>query len=425
MNWLKRPHWGSNHPCHVCFASSWKEGLTSTPLKSAVKVGEENSLLPQQRKARESLLKSTVCPPKYDMQMAAWEFCKLCEPKISKLKGGYSATANLIFQSWLKDIRVHVEDWSMMQREAMQLIKDFTAEQAHGEVEFYMGMVMEEQQTFEGLMQHLKNAFHFGETISELISDFYGWAQKKNESEDTFADELQILVWKIIARKLEFWQEANEQLKSQFAHKLKDPYYAAIVQSMLQSSGESESFTQFWGHLMMMFGGQSRSGKTSSHTATIEASSCIISEETGECRLSKNSRQRKIKQQASQISSLKAQNKKLGQLLEPKFLVETITKAVARNLNMGKTNNAESSPSGFVSKPYLGRPCPSQLALGVDGSLDPSLTCRYCKDTSHLKENCIKLTQQLAWSNQQPISKSGNENNKNGHQKRKTKVSFS
>ena len=102
--------WGSNHPHHVHFASSQKGGLTSTPLKSAVKVGEDNSLLPQQRKTRESLLTSTVCPPKYDMQMAVQEFCKLHEPKINKLKGGYSATANLIFHSWLKDIRVHVED---------------------------------------------------------------------------------------------------------------------------------------------------------------------------------------------------------------------------------------------------------------------------------------------------------------------------
>ena len=178
--------------------------MTSTPLKSAVKVGEDNSLLPQQRKASESLLTSTVCPPKYDMQMAVQEFSKLQEPKINKLKGGYSATANLIFQSWLKDIRVHVEDQNMTQREAMQLIKDFTDEPVCNEVEFYMGMVVEEQQTFEGLVQHLKNAFQSGETISELISDFYSWAQKKNESKNTFADELQILVQKIIARKLEF-----------------------------------------------------------------------------------------------------------------------------------------------------------------------------------------------------------------------------
>ena len=144
----------------------------------------------------------------------------------------------------------------------------------------------------------------------------------------------------------------------------------------------------------MTFGGRSRLGKTRSHTATNEASSCIIFKEAGEHRLSKNLRQRqqKIKQQASQISSLQAQNKKLGQLLEPKFLVETITKVVASNLNMGRTNNTEGYPSGFISKPYLGRPHPSQLALGVDGSLDPSLSCWYCKDTGHLKENCVKLT---------------------------------
>ena len=195
--------------------------------------------------------------------------------------------ANLIFQSWLKDIQVHVEDRNVTQRQAIQLIKDFTAEHAHNEVEFYMGMVTEEQQMFEGLIQHLKNAFQSGETISELISNFYSQAQKKSESEDAFTDELQVLFWKIIARKPEFRKDANEQLKSQYMHKLKDPYYTAIACSMLQPSDDLESFTQFQGHLAMTFGGQSRLGKTSSHTSTVEASSCVISEETREHRLSK------------------------------------------------------------------------------------------------------------------------------------------
>ena len=386
---------GLHHPCHVCFANNPKGGLTSTPLKPSARIEEDNILLPQQRKARESLMSSTTCPPGYEMCMAVQEFQKMREPKINKLKGGYSATANLIFQSWLKDIRVHVKDQNLTQREAMQLIKDFTAERALDEVEFYMGMVVEEQQTFEGLNQHLKNAFQSGKTISELISDFYGLAQKKKESKDAFADELQVLVHKIIARKPELRKDANEQLKSQYAHKLKDQYYAAIAHSMLQSLDDSESFTQFRGHLAMTFGGRSRSGKTGSHTAAVEASSYVISEEIGEQRLSRNSRQRqkKINQQASQISSLEAQNKKLGQLLELKFLVEIITQAVASSLKVGKTTNSDGSSSGFVSKPYLGRPYPSQLAPGVDSSLDPSLTCQYCKDTGHLKENCVKLTQ--------------------------------
>ena len=85
------------------------------------------------------------------MYMAMQEFHKMCEPKINKLNSGHSATANLIFQSWLKDIRVHVEDCNLSERVAMLLIKDFTAEHACDEVEFYMGMVAEDQQTFEGL----------------------------------------------------------------------------------------------------------------------------------------------------------------------------------------------------------------------------------------------------------------------------------
>ena len=111
--------------------------------------------------------------PEYGMKMAVQEFCKLCEPKINKLKGGYSTTANLIFQSWLKDINVHVQDWNLTEREAIQLVKDFTAKRACDEVEFYMGMIMDDQQSFDGLVNHLKHAFQLGETVSELISDFY------------------------------------------------------------------------------------------------------------------------------------------------------------------------------------------------------------------------------------------------------------
>ena len=117
----------------------------------------------------------------------------------------------------------------MTEREAIKLVKDFTAERAHDEVEFYMGMIADEQQSFDGLVNHLKNAFQSGETVSELISDFYGHHQKKNELEDAFTDDLQILVWKIIAPKPSFRAEANEQLKSQYAHKLHDQYYAAIA----------------------------------------------------------------------------------------------------------------------------------------------------------------------------------------------------
>ena len=46
-----------------------------------------------------------------------------------------------------------------MEREAIQLVKDFTAKHACEQVDFYTVMVVEDQQTFESLIQHLKNAF--------------------------------------------------------------------------------------------------------------------------------------------------------------------------------------------------------------------------------------------------------------------------
>ena len=211
------------------FASNPQGAFTSTPLNH-----------PEEARMR-ARVNSDVYPPRYDMKVAVQEFCKLHKSKINKLKGGYSAPANLIFQSWLKDINIHVEDQSLTEREAIQLVKDFTAERAHNEVEFYMGMIMDDQQTFDGLVNHLKNAFQLDETLSELISDFYGRHQKKNESEDAFADDLQILARKIIARKPSFRAEANEQLKHQYAHKLHDQYYAAIACSVLQTSNPMET----------------------------------------------------------------------------------------------------------------------------------------------------------------------------------------
>ena len=123
-----------------------------------------------------------------------------------------------------------------------------------------------------------KIAFQSGETVSELISDFYGHHQKRTELEDAFADDLQVLVRKIIGQKPSFRAKANEQLKHQYAHKLHDQFYAAIAHSMLQTSDPMETFTQFCGRLALTFGSCSRSGKISSQAAAIETTASTISE---------------------------------------------------------------------------------------------------------------------------------------------------
>ena len=51
----------------------------------------------------------------YRLQVVAMELKKLKQPKVTKLKGGYSSDASLVFQSWLKDIWVHVLEHHMSQ----------------------------------------------------------------------------------------------------------------------------------------------------------------------------------------------------------------------------------------------------------------------------------------------------------------------
>ena len=114
----------------------------------------------------------------HSLQAAATEFKKLCEPKVAKFKAGYSSDASLIYQSWLKDIQVYALEHHLSQWEALQLVKDYTSKQARSEVEYYLGLTPKEEQSFQGLIDHLSLAFQSCETVSSLIADFYNWSQK-------------------------------------------------------------------------------------------------------------------------------------------------------------------------------------------------------------------------------------------------------
>ena len=102
-------------------------------------------------------------PPGYGMKVAVAGVPETVRTKNQQTQGvDIQPLPNLIFQSWLKDINAHVEDQNLTEREAIQLVKDFTAERACDEVEFYMGMIADEQQSFDGLVNHLRNAFQSG-----------------------------------------------------------------------------------------------------------------------------------------------------------------------------------------------------------------------------------------------------------------------
>ena len=68
----------------------------------------------------------------HSLQLTAEEFRKICKPKIQQLKGGYSANAMLVFNSWLKDIEMCVKERKLSNMEVIQLVKDYTSEGARG-----------------------------------------------------------------------------------------------------------------------------------------------------------------------------------------------------------------------------------------------------------------------------------------------------
>ena len=79
--------------------------------------------VPKPRKSQTGLKHSITEAAEHSLQVAVQEFKKIWEPKILKLKVGYSASATLIFNSWIKDIDMCVWDHILTEHEAVQLVK--------------------------------------------------------------------------------------------------------------------------------------------------------------------------------------------------------------------------------------------------------------------------------------------------------------
>ena len=167
------------------------------------------------KRTREDASRMDTSMASHSLQLVAEEFRKIHEPKIQKLKGGYSANAMLVFNSWLKDIEMCVRERKLTNMEAIQLIKDYTAESARGVVEFYLDTNCSWK--YHELVEHLRTSFESGKSFSLLVGDFYSCTQRPRETEDQFTDELQILGQKVISVRPSWKQEANEALKTQFA----------------------------------------------------------------------------------------------------------------------------------------------------------------------------------------------------------------
>ena len=92
---------------------------------------------------------------------ASKEFRHMCEPKITKLKHGYSVDAELVFWSWCMDIEAYIKDHDLNNSATFQLIKDQNQEGARREVEYQLdlcGGVID----YHELLKHLSVTFQGG-----------------------------------------------------------------------------------------------------------------------------------------------------------------------------------------------------------------------------------------------------------------------
>ena len=125
------------------------------------------------------------------------------ELKITKLKGGYLADAELVFKTWRADVLVHIQDRELDNQAAIQLIKDQNLDSACREVEFQLDLCGSNI-TYQELLEHLSMAFQGGDNEANVLTEFYSRAQKPKESEEAFVDELQLLTQKVLSKKQEF-----------------------------------------------------------------------------------------------------------------------------------------------------------------------------------------------------------------------------
>ena len=343
---------------------------------------------------------------------ASKEFRRMREPKITKLRGGYSADAELVFRSWRADILANIRERELDNKSAIQLIKEQTLDNARREVEFQLdlcGGVI----TYEDLLKHLSVAFQGGDDEASLLAEFYSRVQKTKETEEAFADELQILARKVIVKKPDFRVNLDSTLKQRYASQLLDRNSASIAKTLLVQMSKC-SFTEFRNELARVLDTRRKAIAKASLKPVLTKAIEVEEDEEQDAPLpsTKSSnkpsttitkKDKKIHAQSAQIKDLRqkldqavAENSQVRELLSPATLTTAFSNALSATKTRftsqagSRTTNRNSSQQ-YTPKPFLGKPRPSELAAGKDRSLNPDQTCRYCKDTGHLLENCLRL----------------------------------
>ena len=326
----------------------------------------------------------------------------------------------------VKDVRAVISERSMSNAESLQLVKDYTEGKARQQVEFYI--VSTPDPTFEGLINNLRTSFQSGEDEATVKGEFYSRKQYSKESVDDFADVLQLLACKVLNVDSSFQTFMNKSLCQQLANGLKDPGHGISARSILNQQPDIQ-FASFRSDLANILGCRVRT--TGAKGTLCNAAMVPESPETPV-----PAKHRKTEEESTittQLSMCIKDNQELHKKLDafdPSKIAEVVTQAVAggyqKSFQKPNTYQKSTNPNfpsqqkpqasqntNPLCKPYLRLPREPQVTPGADGSLNPALSCKYCKDTGHDVSNCTKVKRKealkAAAASQQPnITKKGN-----------------
>ena len=133
----------------------------------------------------------------------------------------------------------------------------------------YMGGVI----NYHELLKHLSVAFQGGEDEANILVEFYSRAQEPKESEETFADEPQLLACKIISKRPAFREGLDTTLRQCYANQLYGCNNSLITKTLLLQM-LTVKFTQFCNELAWILGTcQCKDKPKSVNTNQLEADS--------------------------------------------------------------------------------------------------------------------------------------------------------
>ena len=148
-----------------------------------------------------------------------------------------------MFCSWKSDILAHVVDRELDNKAAIQLIKEQTLDNAHREVGFQLDLCGSNI-SYQDVLQHLSVAFQGATMKLIFLPNFTATGNIAKESEEAFADELQLLARKVISKKPDFRINLDATMKQWYASQLYDCSNASIAKALLLQM-PNVSFTQY------------------------------------------------------------------------------------------------------------------------------------------------------------------------------------